>query len=215
MSEMRRRMMMAMMSGSTSLPFDSFVQWLEAPSAQSYIDTEVSGQSGLEFGITFEFFTPAQYAPIFGNYIDENHLCCRVILGNTVGNVFYYNNNNKASIPAEFSANANSRMQLYIGSTFANYSVSRNYTNIPTSEGTENQSNIVLFQRSGTTLSSACATVRCYLFWIRKNGEYLRYMTPVRVGSTGYMYDGVSGRLFGSIGTDDFNIGADVPLISL
>ena len=215
MSEMRRRMMMAMMSGSTSLPFDSFVQWLEAPSVQSYIDTEVPGQSGLEIGITFEIFTPAQYAPIFGNYIDEAHNCSRIIVANTTGNTFYYNNNNKAGIPEEFSFNASSRMQLYIGSTFANYSNSRNYTNIPTHAGTENQSHIALFQRSVSTLSSSCATVRCYLFWIRKNGEYLRYMMPVRVGTTGYMYDGVSGRLFGSIGTDDFNIGADVPLIHL
>lgn len=215
MSEMRRRMMMAMMSGSTSLPFDSFVQWLEAPSVQSYIDTEVPGQSGLEFGITFEFFTPAQYAPIFGNYIDEAHNCSRIIIANTAGNMFYYNNNTKAGGPEEFSANAASRMQLYIGSTFANYSNNRSYTNIPTSVGTENQSHIALFQRSVSTLSSSCATVRCYLFWIRKNGEYLRYMMPVRVGTTGYMYDGVSGRLFGSIGTDDFNIGADVPLIHL
>lgn len=215
MSEMRRRMMMAMMSGSTSLPFDSFVQWLEAPSVQSYIDTEVPGQSGLEIGITFEFFTPAQYAPIFGNYIDETHNCCRVIIANTVGNSFYYNNNNRASAPENFFANANSRMQLYIGSTFANYSVSRNYTNTPTNAGTENQSHIALFQRSASNLSSICGTARCYLFWIRKNGEYLRYMMPVRVGTTGYMYDGVSGRLFGSIGTDDFNIGVDVPLIHL
>ena len=215
MSEMRRRMMMAMMSGSTSLPFDSFVQWLEAPSVQSYIDTEVSGQSGLEFGITFEIFTPAQYAPIFGNYIDEAHNCCRIIIANTVGNQFYCNNNTKAGGPLTFNADERSRMQLYIGSAFANYSNNRSYTNIPTSVGTENQSHIVLFQRSVSTLSSLCATVRCYLFWIRKNGEYLRYMMPVRVGTTGYMYDGVSGRLFGSIGTDDFNIGADVPLIHL
>ena len=215
MSEMRRRMMMAMMSGSTSLPFDSFVQWLEAPSVQSYIDTEVSGQSGLEFGITFEFFTPAQYSPIFGNYIDEAHNCCRVILANTLGNQFYCNNNTKAGSPLSFDATADSRMQLYIGSTFTNYSKGRGYTSIPTSEGTENQSHIALFQRSVSTLSSFCATVRCYLFWIRKNGEYLRYMMPVRVGTTGFMYDGVSGRLFGSIGTDDFNIGADVPLIHL
>ena len=215
MSEMRRRMMMAMMSGSTSLPFDSFVQWLEAPSAQSYIDTEVSGQSGLEIGITFEIFTPAQYAPIFGNYIDEAHNCSRIIIANTSGSTFYCNNNTKAGVPMSFNTYNDSRMQLYIGSALANYSSNRNYTNIPTSEGTENQSHIALFQRSVSILSGLCATVRCYLFWIRKNGEYLRYMMPVRVGTTGYMYDGVSGRLFGSIGTDDFNIGADVPLIHL
>jgi hypothetical protein len=35
-------------------------------------------------------------------------------------------------------------------------------------------------------------------------------LIPVRVGTTGYMYDRVSGTLFGNDGTGDFTIGPDV-----
>jgi hypothetical protein len=34
-------------------------------------------------------------------------------------------------------------------------------------------------------------------------------MIPVRIGTTGYMYDRVSGQLFGNAGTDDFILGND------
>lgn len=38
----------------------------------------------------------------------------------------------------------------------------------------------------------------------------VRDMLPVRVGATGYMYDTVTGRLFGNNGTGDFEYGLDV-----
>jgi hypothetical protein len=37
-----------------------------------------------------------------------------------------------------------------------------------------------------------------------------RSFIPVRVGTTGYMYDSVSGELFGNSGTGDFVLGSDV-----
>ena len=35
-------------------------------------------------------------------------------------------------------------------------------------------------------------------------------LIPVRCGTTGYMYDSVSGTLFGNAGTGDFIVGTDV-----
>ena len=35
-------------------------------------------------------------------------------------------------------------------------------------------------------------------------------LVPVRIGSTGYMYDKVSGNLFGNSGTGSFILGPDV-----
>ena len=43
----------------------------------------------------------------------------------------------------------------------------------------------------------------------RSTGTVLRNMTPVRVGDAGYMYDHVSGRLFGNGGTGNFVLGPD------
>ena len=41
------------------------------------------------------------------------------------------------------------------------------------------------------------------------NDVLLRDFVPVRVGTTGYMYDKVSGQLFGNAGTGDFILGND------
>ena len=41
-----------------------------------------------------------------------------------------------------------------------------------------------------------------------------RDFIPVRVGTTGYMYDKVSGELFGNAGSGDFTYGNDLPVTS-
>jgi hypothetical protein len=41
------------------------------------------------------------------------------------------------------------------------------------------------------------------------NGNTLREYIPVSVGTTGYLYDKVSGQLFGNAGTGDFILGQD------
>lgn len=44
---------------------------------------------------------------------------------------------------------------------------------------------------------------------ITKNGVLVRDFVPVRVGNVGYMYDKVSGKLFGNAGTGNFILGPD------
>ena len=46
-------------------------------------------------------------------------------------------------------------------------------------------------------------------FWIKEADRYLIHLIPVRKGYVGYMYDRVSGRLFGNAGTGAFIIGPD------
>lgn len=48
-----------------------------------------------------------------------------------------------------------------------------------------------------------------YACKIWQNGNLVRDFIPVRVGTTGYMYDRVSGTLFGNAGTDSFTLGND------
>ena len=40
--------------------------------------------------------------------------------------------------------------------------------------------------------------------------EVVRDMIPVRKGNIGYMYDKVSGQLFGNSGTGSFTLGPDI-----
>jgi hypothetical protein len=44
---------------------------------------------------------------------------------------------------------------------------------------------------------------------IKRNGEVVRDFIPVRIGQIGYLYDKVSGQLFGNAGTGDFILGPD------
>lgn len=47
-------------------------------------------------------------------------------------------------------------------------------------------------------------------FQVTRGHDLVLDLIPVRVGSVGYMYDRVSGTLFGNIGTGDFIVGPDV-----
>jgi len=53
------------------------------------------------------------------------------------------------------------------------------------------------------------SSVRIYNIFI-DNGNKLLNLIPVRVGQVGYMYDKVSGQLFGNAGTGDFVLGPDI-----
>lgn len=53
-------------------------------------------------------------------------------------------------------------------------------------------------------------TSRLYSFKITKNDSVVLDLIPVRVGQVGYMYDRVSGQLFGNSGTGNFILGPDV-----
>ena len=48
-----------------------------------------------------------------------------------------------------------------------------------------------------------------YYFQIIRSGTTLRDYIPVRVGTTGYLYDRASGELFGNVGTGSFTVGPD------
>ena len=51
---------------------------------------------------------------------------------------------------------------------------------------------------------------RCYRFTIYNNDLIFNDFIPVRVGNVGYMYDKISGQLFGNAGTGEFILGPDV-----
>lgn len=64
-------------------------------------------------------------------------------------------------------------------------------------------------QGSGTSVlfNGIC---RIYGFSMRKNDALVIDLIPVRIGTTGYMYDKVSGQFFGNDGSGSFILGPDV-----
>lgn len=54
------------------------------------------------------------------------------------------------------------------------------------------------------------AYCKIYNFILRENNKSVLDMIPVRVGGEGFMYDRVSGKLFGNAGTGRFILGPDI-----
>ena len=76
-------------------------------------------------------------------------------------------------------------------------------------DGADGTKNYYLFCLNGTTATSF-VKCQCKYCIVKKNNVIVRYFIPVRVGTVGYMYDRVSGQLFGNQGTGDFVLGPDV-----
>ena len=70
--------------------------------------------------------------------------------------------------------------------------------------------NIRLFGSAGVSATYSKWNGRIFSVQISQGSAVIMDMIPVRVGTVGYMYDKVSGKLFGNSGTGDFVLGADV-----
>ena len=84
-----------------------------------------------------------------------------------------------------------------------------NGTAVPMSEGTflDNSLSLFLFGVNGNTSINTNGRISsCKIY---HSGVLVRDYIPVRKGTVGYMYDRVSGQLFGNQGTGAFIIGPD------
>ena len=84
-----------------------------------------------------------------------------------------------------------------------------NGTAVPMSEGTflDNSLSLFLFGANGSTSINTNGRISsCKIY---HSGVLVRDYIPVRKGTVGYMYDRVSGQLFGNAGTGAFIIGPD------
>ena len=69
--------------------------------------------------------------------------------------------------------------------------------------------NIRLFGSAGVTASYTTYSGRIYSAKISQGSNITMDLIPVRIGQIGYMYDKVSGQLFGNDGTGSFTLGPD------
>jgi NADPH-dependent curcumin reductase CurA len=67
---------------------------------------------------------------------------------------------------------------------------------------------LVIYGRNSSTPNGGVVKIRSAK--ILRDGAPILDLSSVRIGSTGSMYDRVSGQLFGNNGTGDFIVGADV-----
>lgn len=185
------------------MPYDAEVEYLESTGTQ-YIDTGLTSQLSDVINIDF---TPLSTL---------NNLQC--VLGSQNANVakcfvFTYSKNVQVSKPWGGASGFASAGAFVVGVRI------NLIVDVPSRLAQLNElTPIDIGRPNGSSLST-------YLFCVNRNDSpYARTqmrlhsysvsgridLIPVRVGTTGYMYDRISGQLFGNSGTGDFIVGPDV-----
>ena len=185
------------------LPYDAEVEYLQSvrSSIGTLIDTGVDVFDSTDFDITIRFRCDSfyDYVTMWSSSADKYESW----VYKTGKMVFRINNLKSSYIPLQSGVDYN-----YHLSGRDNSSVTCEIDGIVVSEISRTWSKDAPLYLFGGYGNSAGA-YRCYYVHLRKNGVLVRDYIPVRVGDVGYLYDSVSGKLFGSSGTGAFIIGPD------
>lgn len=204
---LRRRMM-----GET-LPYDAEIEYLQSSGTQ-YIDTEIVLTKNYSISIDLAFMQGTDGTSAVGlGALSNNDQFSTPIAINSTGRQYTQ------------VGGYNSYAYLYasgqIGTTLVHYTCTGNGSTQYLSDGNNTVSkafsgslstlSMFLFARHRTnTVAGNYAKARIGAVSITLNGVLVRDFIPVRVDTTGYMYDKVSGKLFGNNGSGSFTLGPDV-----
>lgn len=203
----------AIANGRARLPYDAEVQYLQSSGTQ-YIDTGVPLYSDMQITIALRGLTFANNTMIFGSNASTSTSSGQFSVG-----MFRYENYNL------ISSNYNKTTSSFTGMSYGNATHEiKKVGNKTYLDGT--------LKLNVTEVSRYYAGGSCYIFWAagyhggvfenkaRANvrsfllcdsaGNALFDGIAVRAGSVGYLYDRVSGNLFGNAGTGTFAYGADI-----
>ena len=181
-----------------SKPYDAEVLYLENPS-NLYIDLKVSGNARI-VGYAVENRTKGSSAVLLcstttataGSWFGEALSTRKWGFASASGNY------------ADIIANIPVNFDLTFGSSGASGTVAEN--SIARSQSVT-QGNWFLFS-SG--VNSFPFVGKIYYLQVFQNNELVRDFIPVRIGQSGYLYDKISGSIFGDVGGNTFSFGPDI-----
>lgn len=216
----RRRIM-----GGKALPYDAEIEWLESSG-----DGGSSGQV-----INSNVLIPADCRHVEYHFkFMFTQLQKGVLCGHQTSN---YNNPRTYLF---YSLGATASKEFYAGNKIATVNISAleevdGYVTLDEGTGKleyyRNGLPVGQYSMSGTALNrdypirffggsygnrlDDLTSVRIWKFSIVHGNVVVRDFIPVRVGTTGYMYDKVSGQLFGNEGTGEFILGPDKEIFTI
>lgn len=194
----RRRLMMAQRSG---LPYDSEVLYLQS-SGTEYINTGIVPKSGLEIYFEVQGYSSSPSNTVFfgsrtsGTYTTSED---QLYLNLYSSSMRYYDGKDVATLDNNYNKNTSKWC-------FDKLSYNKNTGTRP----------ITLFAFNNiNTINTSMGVCRIGRFKVWDDGVVILDLIPVRKNGVGYMYDRVSGDLFGNDGTGVFTYGADVSYTDL
>ena len=188
----RRRAMMGVYK-----PYDAEVEYLQGSGTQ-YLDTGLYGNLDTKEEVSV-------------NLSSLSCFVCGVRASNDNGITMFATSNGtqrfgNKSITQSWSANTN--LLISINKDYFIYNGNSAILNTTTSFTTSDT--IHLMWAGYQAQTTAIMKGKLYYAKIWSGGTLIFDGIPVRVGTTGYMYDKVSGQLFGNAGTGDFILGNDI-----
>lgn len=196
----------------TSIPLPdglTAVEYLESTGTQ-YIDTGILSQDGVTAYIEVLRATRSANECYLGGFEDTSS---RTWLTYSFANTWYIGYGNKQRpTPYDAPSNTVTSIETDLSSGKISWLINGEYAyNITYSNlGFRSLVNIFMFAMSTANGANYYAIGRIYCCKIFYGGELVRDFIPVRKHGIGYMYDNVTGELFGNQGTGEFIIGPDV-----
>lgn len=181
----------------TPPPYDAEIEYLGCTGTQ-HINTGYYGNLNSRFEVKFKGTATPKY--IYG-YRGTNTNSITLYNQASSGNCRFGNKTVSPtfSTGVDYTATQDKTALVLNGTSYA-YNAT---TDFATSEP------IYLMWGSGNQASGYHFQGNIFYFKVYDNGSLVLDMIPVRVGTTGYMYDIVSGQLFGNAGTGVFILGND------
>ena len=195
------------------LPYDSEIEYLESTGTQ-WIDTGIVPDSYTEVYAKLMSIESVPRGMFAGTDVDGDPNGTYYVfrypendpdtIGFAINYLDFINTTLSTNVIFEITQNQIGTRKLIV-----------NNTQIGTFSGTINVNlSLFLFTVNSTAsdrTSSLAVKCRCYKCTIKSSdGTLVRDFIPVRVGQTGYMYDKVSGELFGNQGSGNFVLGDDL-----
>lgn len=213
-SDMAAEVTMLQIKDVQTLPYDAEVEWLESVDG-AYIDTGIVGYSDLKFNIHL-IASSSHTGSIFGSRISATSGLYTVFCKNASG---ASDNGIRWSFGGQNVYVNSKRTMLATGREVVmrnnpqprSMTYDETYTVTANNVTFNNNQNIHLFglNNNGAHSNIQSGTVKVLSFTLSQGAETLLDLIPVRRGTTGYMYDRVSGQMFRNAGTGSFLIGAD------
>lgn len=193
--------------GGEVLPYDAEIEYLESTGTQ-WIDTGINFNGSSKIEISFMGLANGNLAVFGGNNGSAyNQGEFSLFLLNNVFDIVIPISNSQSYVPFKSNYTINTVYSISVDRTSfilngTSYSVNM-YSNYVC-----NRSLYLYATNRGSAQYNA--VMKLYHCKIYDGDMLVRDYIPVRVGTTGYLYDKVSGELFGNAGTGSFVLGNDI-----
>lgn len=189
------------------------IEYLESTGTQ-YINTGVGLGANCVAEITAQFLVVGSDTQVMAGSRDSTRNSGIIIALPTSGNLYCSvgDYTQKATSTAAKTDKHDFKIERLTSYNNQRLTVDGSLTTGASNQGRISTTSITLFamnyQGFGGVIDYAVG--RIWSYKLTKSGSVVFDAIPVRVGTVGYMYDRVSGQLFGNLGTGDFILGPDV-----